>query len=329
MMNMGNTVYFLRAKDDVCTGMITKVNKTTVVVEYDGNERRIPIDSVYETEERAWKANEHFTKKEGRTEADPFWNLEDIYKISDGFAKREAYHWQCVFLIGLMIARRVGDIVTGKWSDYYDDNLQFRYALQIVEEKTGKYTNIPLPKFLDKVLEQYREKVGFKLTAENVHTYMFPHEGERPEAAYQAMFRKVRKDAGIPYNVSSHSVRKTFGLWTRKLHPNDPNVMLVLQRFFNHSDMQTTMRYIGLAKEAEKKYIDDMADMVERIVGGDTQFMIDNTPVQSFKVDDLRSLIQQAYQAGAQNNNSDVTVQINVLNNLYNVADRLAIEQTF
>lgn len=329
MMNVGDKVYFLRAKDDVCTGTILKINKTTAIVAYDGNERRMPIESAYETEARAWEANEHFTKKTGKTEADPIWNLEDIYKISDGFAQRGAYHWQCTFLIGLMIARRIGDIVTGKWSDYYDDDLQFRYALQIVEEKTGKYTNIPLPQFLDKVLTQYREKVKFKLTTENVHDYMFPHSGSRPEAAYQAMFRQVRKDAGIRYNVSSHSVRKTFGLWTRKLHPNDPNVMLVLQRFFNHSDMQTTMRYIGLAKEAEKKYIDDMAEMVERVLGGDTQFIIDNTPVQSYKVNDLRSLLQQAYQAGAANCGKQTEVQIEVMNNLYNVADKLAIENGF
>lgn len=48
---------------------------------------------------------------------------------------------------------------------------------------------------------------------------------------------------------STHSFRKTFGRHVYEMSENKSEALIRLQRALNHSDPQTTMRYIGLVQD--------------------------------------------------------------------------------
>ena len=60
--------------------------------------------------------------------------------------------------------------------------------------------------------------------------------------------KKAAKAVGVPYNVGTHSLRKTFGYRYYKTTGD----LDTLQRIFNHSSSLITMRYIGLDAEILK-----------------------------------------------------------------------------
>lgn len=109
-------------------------------------------------------------------------------------------------------------------------------------------------------------------------------------AAYQSAFKVAAKACGITYNVNSHSTRKTFGYWSREIHPQDVNSMEILREVFNHADIATTAHYIGLTTKQKKKYFYDMGELVENVSKGDFG-TIDNTPVISLKNSDLLDIL--------------------------------------
>ncbi|KAL0209930.1 hypothetical protein P9112_010014 [Eukaryota sp. TZLM1-RC] len=57
--------------------------------------------------------------------------------------------------------------------------------------------------------------------------------------------KEAGQRAGVPQNVGSHSLRKTFGLNHYEFHKN----IALLQEIFGHHGPRVTERYIGLTDE--------------------------------------------------------------------------------
>lgn len=326
-IEVGSKIYFLRTKDDIRSGVVIKSTKTRLTVETDDGEiKTVLTGSAHNTLEKAIKASKSATKVAGKsTEVYPFWELDDIKKMLDGFERKGWYHWRTAFMIGLLTGRRCGDVLSMKWSDFFDGGKPKR-TLDIIEEKTGKSTSLHIPPLLFATLSEYAEKSGNSMLTMS-DSDLFPSKSARKYEAYRKAFKKVADEVGIEYPVSTHSVRKTFGLWSRRLHPQDINSMQILQRFFNHSDVATTSHYIGLDAEAEKRYIEDMSNLIKRVSDGDTSFIVDNRPVLSLHSDDLRRLLQNAYIMGRNNADNDVETQLENMNDLYAMAESKAIGQ--
>lgn len=233
-----------------------------------------------------------------KTECYPFWNLTDIKKMIDGFTVKEQWHWRLAFMIGLLMGRRVSDTLALIWKDLYDGNGRHRNHLVITEQKTKKLTYVLIPALVWEEIELYLLKTGINPSDNNYKNYVFPgtvQEGkdDRRDAAYRAAFKKVAKEARIPYNVNTHSTRKTFGYYGIKLHPYDPSNLDVLQKFFNHSTRAQTLNYIGLSQEKQDKYSNDWANIMSDVKDG-KDIAIQNTPVITLKTEDLRQIIMSA-----------------------------------
>ena len=227
-----------------------------------------------------------------KTECYPFWNLEDIKKMIDGFTNKDQWHWRLAFMIGLLMGRRVGDTLKLKWSDLYYTDGKHRVHLEIEEEKTGKITYVAIPSLVWKEVELYIDMTGTDPSMNNYNNFIFPGTS-RKDAAYREAFKKVAKEAKIPYNVNTHSTRKTFGYYGIKLHPYHPANLDTLQRFFVHSSREMTANYIGLSQEKQDKYSNDWASVVSDISEG-RPVAIENTPVITIKSNDLRDIIVNA-----------------------------------
>lgn len=109
---------------------------------------------------------------------------------------------------------------------------------------------------------------------------------------YRKKLKKAVYDCGITYSVSSHSLRKSFGYYIYKTHPFDPDCLLSLQKLFNHSDLQTTMNYIGLTEEKNRKYIEDHGEFIHNVLEGKGDEIVKNMPVISLKSDDFGKIIR-------------------------------------
>lgn len=104
---------------------------------------------------------DYATKKKGKTEVYPFWNLEDIKNVVEWFENNEEWDGYLITLLELLLGRRIGDTVSMKWSDLYYENGNRREEVTTIEEqKTGKTTEIPIGHLVFEVVDKYCEKMN-------------------------------------------------------------------------------------------------------------------------------------------------------------------------
>lgn len=328
--------------------------------------------------------NRYATKKTGKTEVYPFWNLEDIHKMIEYFKANNDWDNYLIFMLGLLLGRRIGDTVMVKWSDFYYENGKQKDVISTIkEQKTGKTTSLPVGKYVFQCIDKYCEQMNI-VPLEHYDEYIFhcPSKNkweERKHAPFYRennldswcialdkditekrkakiiqsfkkqkeysllgeylyyeveyadvvkwqtdIFRKAFKEAAntceIEYNVSCHSLRKTFGYWSKMIHPSDPNALETLQSIYNHTDTTTTMHYIGLSEKRKRKYFDDFGEMISQVESGNANITIDNSPVISLKNEDLRSLLRLIITDVRENKND-----IDVFNSAMDFCDQYRI----
>lgn len=304
--------------------------------------------------------NRYATKKKGNTEVDPFWYTKDIKGVMDYFKNNGMWDDYLIFMFGLLLGRRIGDIVSMKWSDLYFQNGRMRMEIRTIEEqKTGKTEALFVTPFLREEVNFYLEETGKKPMYEyegfifniefkdlwikrkndsiyrlnkpeselleewciylkknfsekrkssilkdyekvkdnysNFGEYLYEEVEYKDIVKWQSdnhrkIFKKAAAYVGIEYPVSCHSSRKTFGYWSEKIHPDDPQSLYILQNILAHDDIRTTMKYIGLTTERKRQYFVDISEFIRGVSEGKEQ-AIDNTPVVSLKTDMLRNIL--------------------------------------
>ena len=282
------------------------------------------------------------TKQTGKTEVYPFWYMEDIKNMMDYFKMKEMWHWYLVFNFGLLLGRRVSDTLSFKWSDFFYDNGRMKDEIEIKEQKTGKVTRPYVCGACKEALKLYIEKTSvdpmenyndFIITTmkksqllKNKDRYsneeyqkLFWKATQSQAAAYRKQFKEAADACEIQYPVSTHSTRKTFGYWSVKLHPYDVTTVDKLQGIFSHSDRNTTLHYIGIAREDEIKLYNDMGDFITDVSNGKKP-VIKNSPVVPLKAEDFREILSKCWDM-AQNGED----KFNGINNLIGLAERCMV----
>lgn len=257
------------------------------------------------------------TKQTGKTEVYPFWYMEDIKNMQDYFKMKGMWHWYLAFNFGLLLGRRVSDTLSFKWSDFFYENGRIKDEIEIKEQKTGKITRPYVCGACKEALQLYIDKTGidpmenyndFIITTaqksqllENREEYseeewneLFWKATQSQAAAYRKQFKIAADACGIQYAVSTHSTRKTFGYWSVKLHPYDVTTVDKLQGIFSHSDRNTTLHYIGIAREDEIKLYNDMGDFITDVSNGKKP-VVKNSPVVPLKAEDFREILSKCW----------------------------------
>ena len=272
-------------------------------------------------------------KKKGRkSEVYPF-QLEDCKKMITYFEEKEMWIQYLAFVMGINLARRVGDMLSLKWEHVFNpQNGKFRdEILEIVEDKTDKLANPRINVAVRNAINTYVEKTGVDVTKNNYNDPIFmqlsgTHKGSVITSdGYRKALKKAAEAVGITYNVGTHSTRKTFGMISRMIHPNDYDSMELLQTIYNHSDTKTTKHYIGLTKEKVNQYYDDMGEFFGDYVTGDKEYKdVSDKPVISIEVSDIRDIIAMAYAEGQRNAEvTDANVHIETINEIMGIIDSL------
>lgn len=140
-----------------------------------------------------------------------------------------------LFTIGTNCGLRVSDIVALNVGD-----VKNKTHIQIIEKKTGKFKKLPINAKLKPMFEEYTKD---KNIDEPLFKTIFQNRMDR-FAAYN-MIKNACKKAGLDERVGTHTMRKTFGYHHYKKFKD----VAMLQKIFNHSNPQITLRYIGIDQD--------------------------------------------------------------------------------
>lgn len=140
-----------------------------------------------------------------------------------------------LLMLGLYTALRISDILRIRVEDIKKDYLTIR------EKKTSKLRRIYLHHELKKALNSYiQDKEPYEYLIKSREGLNKPITRAR---AYDIL-KEAGKEVGID-SIGTHSLRKTFGYWAYK----DTKDVAALQKLFNHSSPEETLRYIGIEQD--------------------------------------------------------------------------------
>lgn len=179
-------------------------------------------------------------------------SLEAIKAILEHFKSKQQYRNLALFIIGVSTAYRCGDLLKLKWCDFIDEQGLWKKELDIIEEKTGKRRKMEITNAMKSAVGIYM----YHTPEIELNAYIFPGRDNRIGMGAPikvSSFHKILKETGrklnLPYNIGTHTMRKTYGYWYLQVHKNDITAIATLQEMFGHSSEKITLRYCGIAKE--------------------------------------------------------------------------------
>jgi len=174
---------------------------------------------------------------------EPFRNLKDVEKIKRYLlGKSNSKRDYCIFVVGINVGLRAGDLVKLRIFDVYD-GCKVRNDVTVIESKTKKVRNFALNKSAREAIELYIKT----LNDVDLNDYLFVsrkggHIGVRP---LHYIIKSTARELGIVGNYGTHSLRKSFSAFR---YQNGVPIE-ILQKLLNHASSQTTLRYIGAERE--------------------------------------------------------------------------------
>ncbi len=195
--------------------------------------------------------NNEMSLKNSKTTSDFIeWNkLENLYQY---LFKHRQYKLSLFVCIGMFTGLRAGDSLSLKWSEIMKD------YIEIFEQKTRKHRRIKI----NSDLRSHITRVYFQLTdtplkslrIQNDSEFVFSNKYKTAPISNQYINTQLKRYAkkvrinGL--NVSSHSLRKSFGRRVWELNNYSDRSLILLSEIFNHTSIAVTRKYLGI-RQAE------------------------------------------------------------------------------
>lgn len=205
----------------------------------------------------AFKKVNYSDKEHSRiSTVEPIRSKVDIERIINWFDQKNWHKYAVIFNLGVYSGLRISDILGLKVKEVRDQN-----KIIIREQKTGKVKEFPLQEQIQNELNEY-------VKGRPDDCYVFEGRGGRQLDRSQ-VYRRINdavEALEIDANVGTHTLRKTFGYHFYKKTKN----VVMLQKIFNHTSPDVTLRYIGIQQdEINKAYLtftlDKNSDTLEYI----------------------------------------------------------------
>ncbi len=165
---------------------------------------------------------------------EPIRNKKDIEKIEEILKKKNERDF-LIFVIGINCGLRICDILNLDVSD-----VKNKEYITIIEKKTKKFKKFPINSKLKPIIERYTKT---KKNKDPLFQTVFNNRLERTQ--YYRIINEASKKAGLESKIGTHSLRKTFGYHYYKKFKD----IAILQKIFNHSSEEITLRYIGIEQD--------------------------------------------------------------------------------
>lgn len=170
---------------------------------------------------------------------DPIKNPDTIYEICK-YLKATNDRNYILFLLGIYSGLRITDILSLRVGD-----VNRKTHITLKERKTGKTRRFLVNDILRRELRRY-------CTGRKASDWLIPSRQRNPDGSNRPICRdmalSIMHDIGELFgvdNLGCHSMRKTFGYHYYK----QTGDIATLQKIFNHSSPQTTLRYLGIEQE--------------------------------------------------------------------------------
>ena len=183
---------------------------------------------------------------------EPIKDKAQLKRLAELFLHRGQFRNYTLVILGASTALRIGDLLRLKWSDVYDsENDRYHSHITVVEQKTHKCKIVALNANILDALRLYR--------SHSRGNFIFSSNRKEDKAISRVQAWRIIQSAveeiGIEGKVSCHSLRKTWGYhaWTSgKVSP------VVIMDILNHSDYETTRKYLGVAQDDLDRAYRDM-----------------------------------------------------------------------
>ncbi|HWK22499.1 MAG TPA: tyrosine-type recombinase/integrase [Ureibacillus sp.] len=185
----------------------------------------------------------------------PIKRPKDLKKIYS-FLKEDNLRNFAVFVVGVNVLLRAGDLLSLKWSDVLDDDLEIEKKTTIIEHKTEKTREVRFNEDARKALQMYKNSLDYF----ELDDYIFKSRKGNGPITVKTLHRIIKetcRELGVKGNYGTHTLRKTgaYFIYSGNIEKN-PTIISYLQKILNHSSQATTLRYIGI----ESEEIDDIFD---------------------------------------------------------------------
>ncbi|MBQ6555712.1 MAG: tyrosine-type recombinase/integrase [Firmicutes bacterium] len=169
----------------------------------------------------------------------------DVRKLKNYFLEKEEYRNYLLVTVGLNTALRICDILALKWSDVTEPDKSIKEHIDIKETKTGKTTSIMINSSVEAALKLCLKKACIK------SEFLFANRKGEPISRIYAfkLIKQAGRAVGLPYEISPHSLRKTFGYHAAQ----NGTPPAVLMQIYNHSSYEITKRYLGITQDEKDK----------------------------------------------------------------------------
>ena len=163
---------------------------------------------------------------------------------------------------GSFFGLRISDILSLTWSMLLDDE-----KFVIIEKKTGKRREIKVnTNFQKHIADCYAvfENNGIKMKVASLVAKRTVYSTQR----INVLFKSIKSKYGLKVeHFSTHSMRKTFGRRVvEAAGENSEFALIKLSELFNHADVMTTRRYLGLRTEELLETYDMLSFLIKKIV---------------------------------------------------------------
>lgn len=167
-------------------------------------------------------------------------NILLISKLYQG----QNYKFSLLISLGSFWGLRISDLLGLKWEEILNVD-----TLTIIEKKTKKQRTIKINDQLKKHISACYKHIqplspnGYIFTSQKGTVFSIQR--------INIVFKEIRVKYNLKIkNFSTHSMRKTFGRQVYNNAGNNAELALVkLSELFNHSDIRTTRKYLGLRSE--------------------------------------------------------------------------------
>lgn len=171
--------------------------------------------------------------------------IKDAQKASD-------HRCALLFGIGIYTGLRVGDIKRLRWMDIMEVN-----PLKVIEQKTSKVRTIPVNEHLNSIIMTAYPEMNPWQDDHLIFRQVWDPFTPIDTGAINIILNNALAPYKIDGNISSHSLRKTFGRRIWENNGKTGEALVMLMELFNHTSIFTTKRYLGIRQqELGKLYLD-------------------------------------------------------------------------
>ena len=172
----------------------------------------------------------------------------DFKAMQDYFLDSGRIRDYALWTVGVCLGLRISDLLSLKIRNVLMDDLRtFRDRIKLYEKKTGKAQNCLLTEGATEALRRYFESIKYQFDEDDFVFASKKTGGKMYEEYGWKIISDAGKACGLPINVGSHTMRKSFANIAACADSCsiDMNAITKIQGLLNHGDQKTTMKYLG------------------------------------------------------------------------------------